>query len=241
MVIIELRVSSSTHCLLNGTSVDIKCVNFGFPRPEIIFFRGALQITPGQGSFSNFERVQNQFDIIWLTEAQRTDGGHYICEARDGSRLLSRSLPVDLVFCSKCQVDYPHQLLNVYRCTQATFLSSHMAWYEAYQRLDYSLLFSYTAHPTIVSLPAPDTNTERMRFELVCSFTGVPAPNIHWEKDGSVFILGDGRRINSSGRSALEITSLLVSDAGVYTCSVSNVAGMDSRSVQLEVRGKGVC
>ena len=107
MVITELRVSSGTHCLLNGTSVDIKCVNYGFPRPEIIFFRGAEQITPGQGSFSNFERMPNKFDTIRLTEAQRTDGGQYVCEARDGSRQLSRSQPVDLVFCSKCQVDYP--------------------------------------------------------------------------------------------------------------------------------------
>ena len=47
-------------------------------------------------------RVSNKFDTIRLTEAQRTDGGQYVCEARDGSRLLSRSLPVDLVFCSKC-------------------------------------------------------------------------------------------------------------------------------------------
>ena len=102
VVITELRVSSSTHCLLNGTSVDIHCVNFGFPRQEIIFFRGAEQITPGQGSFSNFARVPNKFDTIRLTGAQQTDGGQYVCEARDGSRQLTRSLPVDLVFCSKC-------------------------------------------------------------------------------------------------------------------------------------------
>ena len=127
----------------------------------------------------------------------------------------------------------------MYPRTQATFLSS--AGYEAYQRVDYSLLFSSTAHPTIVSLPAPDTNTEGMRFELVCSFTGVPAPDIHWEKDGSVFLLGDSRRIiNSTGRSQLEIGSLLVSDGGVYNCSVSNVGGMASRSVRLEVRGEGI-
>ena len=64
---------------------------------------------------------------------------------------------------------------------------------------------------------------------------------IHWEKDGSVFSLEEGRRIiNSTGRSTLEIKRLLVSDAGVYSCSVSNVGGMDSRSVRLEVRGEGV-
>ena len=102
MVITELEVSSGPHCLLSGTSVDIQCVNFGLPRPEIIFFRGALQITPGQGSFSNFERVPNKFDTIRLTEAQQTDGGQYVCEAREGSRQLNRSRPVELLYCSKC-------------------------------------------------------------------------------------------------------------------------------------------
>ena len=105
VVITELEVSSGPRCLLSGTSVDIQCVNYGLPRPEIIFFRGALQITPGQGSFSNFERVPNRFDTIRLTGAQLTDSGQYVCEARDGSRQLNRSQPRDLVFCSKCQVE----------------------------------------------------------------------------------------------------------------------------------------
>ena len=100
---------------------------------------------------------------------------------------------------------------------------------------------SLTALPTIVDLPAPDTHTEGDRFELVCSFTGVPAPKIRWEKDGSLFLFGEGRWvINSTGRSQLEIYSLALSDAGVYSCSVSNVVGMDASSVRLEVRGEVV-
>ena len=100
---------------------------------------------------------------------------------------------------------------------------------------------SPTALPTIMDLPAPLTHTEGDHFELVCSFTGVPAPEIRWEKDGSLFILEDGRRVtNSTGRSQLEINSLTFSDAGVYTCSVSNVAGNATRSVRLEVRGEGL-
>ena len=83
-------------------------------------------------------------------------------------------------------------------------------------------------------------HTEGDRFELVCTFIGIP-PEIHWEKDGSVFLLGEGRRIiNSTGRSALEINSLALSDAGVYTCTVTNDGGTDMRSVRLEVRGDGV-
>ena len=103
---------------------------------------------------------------------------------------------------------------------------------------------SPTARPTIVDLTAPMTHTERTHFELVCTFTGIPDPQIHWEKDGSVFLLGEGRSIiNSAGspmRSVLEINNLLRSDAGVYSCSVSNVAGNATRSVRLEVRGEGV-
>ena len=58
--------------------------------------------------------------------------------------------------------------------------------------------FSSTARPTIVSLPAPDTITEGMRFELLCMFTGVPAPNILWQKDDHVFLLGEVGRAGES-------------------------------------------
>ena len=100
---------------------------------------------------------------------------------------------------------------------------------------------SPTALPTIMDFPAPTAHTEGGRFELVCSLTGIPAPEICWEKDGSVFLFGEGRRIiNSTGRSQLEINSVGLSDAGVYTCSVTNIAGTDTRSVRLEVRGEGL-
>ena len=78
-------------------------------------------------------------------------------------------------------------------------------------------------------------------FVLVCSFIGIPPPVVGWQKNGSMFPLGVGRSImNSTGRSQLEIDSLALSDAGVYTCLVSNVAGTYTRSVRLEVRGEGV-
>ena len=67
----------------------------------------------------------------------------------------------------------------------------------------------------------------------------IPAPEIHWEKNGTVLLLGEGRRIiKTSGRSQLEINNLTLSDAGVYTCSVTNVAGNVTRSVRLELEGE---
>ena len=46
------------------------------------------------------------------------------------------------------------------------------------------------------------------------------------------------RVINTSGRSQLEINNLALSDAGVYSCSVTNVAGNVTRSVRLKVEGE---
>ena len=109
-----------------------------------------------------------------------------------------------------------------------------------------TLSLSPTALPTIVELPMPMRHTEGDTFVLVCSFSAIPAPMIRWEKDGSLFLLGEGRRIinstlvNGTGQSQLEIESLLISDAGLYNCTVSNEAGTTSRAVRLEVGGEKV-
>ena len=97
VIISQLRITSSANCLLSGTSVDIQCVNSGFPRPEIVFFHGTQRITTGEGS----RFTQLSFDTVRLTRAQQTDNGQYVCEARDGNLQLNRSQPRDLVFCSK--------------------------------------------------------------------------------------------------------------------------------------------
>ena len=219
VVITKIQLLSTLHCLLNGTSVNIECVNSGFPRPEIVFLRGTEQITPGNGSFSNFEAVEGKFDTVRLTTALQEDGGDYVCVARMGNNELDRSQPNTLVFCSKCWVE-------------TFFLTMQLL-------TTMCISFFPTARPTIVDLPAPMTHTEGNGFELVCSFTGIPTPEIHWEKDGSVFLLGEGRRVtNSTESSQLVINSLALSDAGEYSCFVENDAGVDKMSVTLEVGGQ---
>ena len=91
MVIIELEVPS---CLLSGTSVDIQCVHFGFPRPEIFFFRGAERIIPGVAPFDRFEQVF--YDTLRLSGASQADCGDYSCGARMGSNVTKK-----LTCCSK--------------------------------------------------------------------------------------------------------------------------------------------
>ena len=112
MVITELWISSGPHCLLNASSVDIQGVNFGLPRPDIVFFQNTELITPGQGNFTCFTQVS--YDTVRLTTIQQGDSGDYICEARMGTNELNRSRPERLVFCSKSffEAFFLHQLLT---------------------------------------------------------------------------------------------------------------------------------
>ena len=119
MVITELQLSHSSSCLVDGSSVILVCVHSGFPRPEIIFFQGMEQITPGFGSFTNFNQVS--FDTVNVTVTQQEDDRVYVCVARRGSTELSQSQPYRFVFCSKC-LKLNHSLLAAaYNCGYIPF------------------------------------------------------------------------------------------------------------------------
>ena len=96
MAIAELQVPS---CLLIGSSVNFQCVSSGFPRPDIVFLQGAVQITPGVAPFNRFEQVF--FDTVKLSGASQADCGDYSCVARMGDNVLPQSSTEKLVCCSK--------------------------------------------------------------------------------------------------------------------------------------------
>ena len=90
-----------------------------------------------------------------------------------------------------------------------------------------------------MDLQVPEILTEGERnVTLMCSFTGIPAPIVHWEKDEEVFTPERSRQVNSSYfLSQLEIGLLTLPNAGEYTCVVTNVAGTVLRSRFLTVEG----
>uniref|UniRef100_A0A8D2B9D0 Hemicentin-1 n=1 Tax=Sciurus vulgaris TaxID=55149 RepID=A0A8D2B9D0_SCIVU len=73
-------------------------------------------------------------------------------------------------------------------------------------------------------------------ISLLCESSGIPPPNLIWKKEGSP-VLADsvGRvRILSGGRQ-LQISIAKNSDAGLYTCVASNVAGTTKKEYSLQV------
>ena len=73
-----------------------------------------------------------------------------------------------------------------------------------------------------VSLAVVDVNQD---FNLTCSVKGGPDNSFQWEKDSDILV--------DETADTLSITDVAVSDAGLYTCTVTNAAGNDSDSTQL--------
>ena len=68
-------------------------------------------------------------------------------------------------------------------------------------------------------------------LELQCIFREVLTTNVSWFRDGS--ILPDSQISTMNGVSTLTIPS--VDDDAEYTCTTMNVAGNDSRTVNVDV------
>ncbi|XP_021098568.1 hemicentin-1 [Heterocephalus glaber] len=73
-------------------------------------------------------------------------------------------------------------------------------------------------------------------ISLLCESSGIPLPNLIWKKKGSP-VLGDsvGRVRMLSGGRQLQISIAKKSDAGLYTCVASNVAGTTKKDYSLQV------
>ena len=77
--------------------------------------------------------------------------------------------------------------------------------------------------------------------QLQCTALGSPAPNISWEREGTVLMSGE--RINITGGSSngntsysiLKISNVALSDDGQFTCVADNGVGSVNSSLILRV------
>ena len=85
------------------------------------------------------------------------------------------------------------------------------------------------------------TYMEGDKFTLTCEAKGVPAPVVTWFKNGQIF---SGRRRAGEVIEAGKYDYLInffgvdMSDAGNYTCDVSNMYGRLTYSYNFDVIGK---
>ena len=77
---------------------------------------------------------------------------------------------------------------------------------------------------------------EGATVELACEATGIPAPTLTWLKDGKE--LGQSARVSSSRGNRVVIKSVVVADAGVYTCLFKNPVAQVSHDIRVVVKGR---
>uniref|UniRef100_A0A8C6DPR2 Hemicentin-1 n=1 Tax=Moschus moschiferus TaxID=68415 RepID=A0A8C6DPR2_MOSMO len=73
------------------------------------------------------------------------------------------------------------------------------------------------------------------RVDIPCSAQGTPLPVITWFKGGSA-VLVDGLQHISHPDGTLSIRQAVLSDAGIYTCAATNIAGSDETEITLHVQ-----
>ncbi|XP_071421021.1 hemicentin-1 [Pithys albifrons albifrons] len=99
-------------------------------------------------------------------------------------------------------------------------------------------VLSIQAPPHIVGSEVPSEVGAVLgqRVQLPCSAHGVPTPRLRWLKDGKAVASDDLQRIRvSPDGSTLNISRVLSSDAGKYTCVATNPAGEEDRIFNLNV------
>lgn len=74
------------------------------------------------------------------------------------------------------------------------------------------------------------------RVDIPCSAQGTPLPVITWFTGGSA-ILVDGLQHISHPDGTFSIDQAVLSDAGIYTCVATNIAGSDETEITLHVQG----
>lgn len=74
------------------------------------------------------------------------------------------------------------------------------------------------------------------RVDIPCSAQGTPLPVITWFKGGGA-VLVDGLQHIRHPDGTLSIKQAVLSDAGIYTCVATNIAGSDETEITLHVQG----
>ena len=106
----------------------------------------------------------------------------------------------------------------------------------------HSLIHSFTTGPAEITITPENTAVpfgESATF--TCTAVGEPQPTTSWEFNGQTLTTDDKYNISSSNMgftSTLVILDLVETDAGVYTCNVTNTYGDDSAAAQLVVQSK---
>ena len=76
------------------------------------------------------------------------------------------------------------------------------------------------------------TNTS---ITIQCPTSGVPTPTVTWTRDGQEISNGEKYKVQNDGSLVISVAD--ENDSGQYTCTADSIAGKDSVSSTVQVKG----
>lgn len=105
-----------------------------------------------------------------------------------------------------------------------TYGSKVLVWGDDYDNGPISLV----GVPTITIWKNAVIAVNGRQVDLYCDADGYPEPYVAWVKGGTVLQ-------NTTTSKTLRITHILTSQAGIYTCTATNIGGSVSHSIDVTV------
>lgn len=103
----------------------------------------------------------------------------------------------------------------------------------------FSEILLFSVPPSLDPGPTDVTVLYGQTAVLECEAHGDPHPTVLWRKDGVILDTDDPERgYFTSPRGSLTISSVVLKDAGTYSCAATNPAGIVSREIFLTVHGR---
>ncbi len=102
----------------------------------------------------------------------------------------------------------------------------------------------FVGNATIFEYPVDTVVNISESVNFTCSARGIPLPSISWYRNGSLLdsanvSISQTTNGTDSVRSELFLGSLVLSDAGTYSCNASHdISGNDSRQFTFTVQSK---
>ncbi|KAL7668242.1 hypothetical protein ACOME3_008952 [Neoechinorhynchus agilis] len=240
-----------------GQNVKLSCTVTAKPTPSVKWYKDATEIKTGETNML----ILNESGVCSLEIAAvnpTTDGGWYRCVA-ENERGVAETTSQLLVIGSSLnyQTEQGSSYFEDFTSSYGTRpLSIKRSVVERYGTLSPSIsgsrAGSLVGDVFINSPPNFVCHLESSRVEefsdiiLKCTFTGRPAPEIEWFKNGQLirFDLPASQNQNrfclytSSSETSLTIRNATLSDSGQYRCRLSNARGYAESSASIHVINK---
>ncbi|KAM8920863.1 papilin [Pelodytes ibericus] len=218
------KAESSAMTASPGQTIRLPCQVSDYPFPNVQWKKDELPVSSARHAY------QSDSSLV-IMHIRTEDAGVYTCLASNGNRRETHRV-----------------LLNVRERDpsggQETSegLSSRV-FNEEVRRPDYSAAQSAREGGHRISsgrrIPAPSMLVMEAnighRTRLSCIVDIAPGSLVEWQKDGKP-LTSPRHRKQADG--ALAVSRVSSDDAGLYTCTVTNEAGRETKQVQLNIRGE---